>query len=419
VRAGWQATDGPDGDPWRRIYLAGGRDGGWASGWAPGRPNWGPPRAHGARTPLSLLGLALLAVQLIGSTVAGRHQPGARPLDGSGYLLLVLGPLAWLFLRRRPLVVSVVAVGAAATYLGLGYPMGPVVASAGLALLSAVARGRRWGAWIVGAIGYAALLGLGEVSGHPVAVGRAVAVAAWLVLLLVVGEAPRYRAQQFAAARRARAAETRVAASAERLALARDLHDTIGHSLSMIAVQAGVALHLLDEHPEQARPALTAIRTASKEALEEVRATLSILREEDFEGRPAPGLGRVGDLVAAARVGGLAVHIEPEPLGDSVSRLPDDVDAAAFRVVQEGLTNVARHSAAANATVSIVRSPSSLEVSVVDDGLGADQVVEGGGLRGMRERAAALGGQVDAGPVEGGGFRVAVRFPLDNKTTAP
>jgi signal transduction histidine kinase len=263
------------------------------------------------------------------------------------------------------------------------------------------------------------LLGLGQVSGHPVGLGRAVAVAAWLVLLLVVGEAPRYRAQQFAAARRARAAETRVAASAERLALARDLHDTIGHSLSMIAVQAGVALHLLDEHPEQARPALTAIRTASKEALEEVRATLSILREEDFEGRPAPGLSRVGDLVAAARVGGLAVHIEPEPLGDSVSRLPDDVDAAAFRVVQEGLTNVARHSAAANATVSIVRSSSSLEVSVVDDGLGADEVVEGGGLRGMRERAAALGGQVEAGPVEGGGFRVAVRFPLNNKGTTP
>ncbi len=91
----------------------------------------------------------------------------------------------------------------------------------------------------------------------------------------------------------------------------------------MITVQAGVALHLLDEHPEQARPALTAIRTASKEALEEVRATLSILREEDFEGRPAPGLARVGDLVAAARVGGLAVADRAGAVGGSnASGLP-------------------------------------------------------------------------------------------------
>jgi signal transduction histidine kinase len=407
--------DGHDGDPMKRVYLAAGRDGGWASGFAPGRPNWGPRPAHGARRPVSLLGLVLLAIQLIGSGVAGRHQPDARALDGTGYLLLALGPLAWLFLRRRPLVVCVVAVAAAAGYLGLGYPVGPVLASAGLALLAAVARGRRWGAWVIGAVGYAAMLALGQLTGHPLPLGRGVALAAWLVLLLVVGEAPRYRAEQFAAARRARAAETRVAASAERLALARDLHDTIGHSLSMIAVQAGVALHLLDEHPEQARPALTAIRTASKEALEEVRATLSILREEDFEGRPAPGLGRVGDLVAAARVGGLLVEVRPEPLGDNISGLPDDVDAAAFRVVQEGLTNVARHSAAAHAVVSVERSASTLEVSVEDDGLGADDVVEGGGLRGMRERATALGGQVEAGPVGGGGFRVAVRFPLDNK----
>ncbi len=416
MRDGWRSADGHDGDPFRRIYLGGGRDGGWAVGWAPGRPSWGPRRPHGVRSPISLVGVVLLVVQVVGSGVAGRHQPQARPLDAVGYLLLVLGPLAWIFLRRRPVVVCAVAVAAAATYLGLGYPIGPVVASAGLSLLAAVARGRRWGAWIVAGLGYVALLGIGQLSGHPVTLGRAVAVAVWLVLLLVVGEAPRYRAEQFAAARRARAAETRVAASAERLALARDLHDTIGHSLSMIAVQAGVALHLLDEHPEQARPALTAIRTASKEALEEVRATLSILREEDFEGRPTPGLARVGDLVAAARVGGLAVTISPDPLEDSASGLPDDVDAAAFRVVQEGLTNVARHSAAAHATVAVVRSPGALEVSVVDDGLGIDQVVEGGGLRGMRERAAALGGDVEAGPVEGGGFRVAVRFPLDNRS---
>jgi signal transduction histidine kinase len=415
VRAGWQADSRGD-DPWQRIQWAGGRDGGWNVGVGLGaRISWGPRRTHGARSPLSVVGLLLLIVQVGGSTVAGRHQPEARPLDVVGYLLLTLGPLAWVFLRRRPLVLCAVAVGAAATYLGLGFPVGPVLASAGLSLVVAVARGRRWGAWVLGLLGYAAWLGLGAATGHPVSAGRATVLAVWLVVLLAVAEVPRYRAEQFAAARRARAAETRVAASAERLALARDLHDTIGHSLSMIAVQAGVALHLLDEHPEQARPALTAIRTASKEALDEVRATLSVLREEDFEGRPAPGLARIGDLVAAAKVGGMAVHIVPDPLGDNIIGLPSDVDAAAFRVVQEGLTNVARHSAAANATVAVVRSGSSIEVSVTDDGLGADSVVEGGGLRGMRERAAALGGLVDASPVPGGGFRVAVQFPIDNK----
>jgi signal transduction histidine kinase len=411
VRAGWEATRGNGEDPWRRIDA--GRDGGWGTGWGPGaRPVFRRPRPAGA---LSAFGVLLLLVQLAGSTAAAHRQPDARSLDAAAYALLTLGPLAWILIRRRPLVVAAVAVGAAATYLGFGYPAGPVLASAGLSLLVAVARGRRWGAWVIGGVGYAAWLGLGGLSGHPVPVGRAALFAVWLVVLLAVAEVPRYRAAQFAAARRARAAETRVAASAERLALARDLHDTIGHSLSMIAVQAGVALHLLDDHPEQARPALTAIRTASKEALEEVRATLSILREEDFEGRPAPGLARVGDLVAAARVGGLSVQIVPEPLGSNVSGLPAEVDAAAFRVVQEGLTNVARHSAAAHATVEVARSPARLEVSVVDDGLGVESVVEGGGLRGMRERAAALGGSVEAGPVDGGGFRVAVQFPLDKK----
>jgi signal transduction histidine kinase len=359
--------------------------------------------------------VVLLVVQLLGSSAAGRHQPSARALDALGYLLLVLGPLAWLFLRRRPLVVAGVAVGAAATYLGLGYPAGPVVAAAGLSLLVAVARGLRVGAWSVGALGYAVLLGLGAVSGYPLSWQRAIGYAAWLVVVLLVGEGPRYRAEQFAAARRARAAETEVAASAERLALARDLHDTVGHSLSMIAVQAGVALHLLDEHPEQARPALTAIRAASKEALEEVRSTLSVLRQDGDDVRaPAAGLARVGELVEAARLGGLDVRLESNALPDSGSGLPTGVDAAAYRVVQEALTNVARHAQAASATVSVRRTPSSLEVVVVDDGRAAGDVVEGGGLQGMRERAAALHGDVQAGPNPGGGFRVAVRFPLDN-----
>ncbi len=434
MTSGWKGR--PDGGPWERIDWAGGRDGGWGGGWGPGIRlgrgiRWTGPLAPqpwsyrrlvaSPASPRVLLPLALAAIQVIGSTFAGRHQPQARALDVVGYLLLLVGPVGWLVLRRRRVVVCALAVGAAAVYLGVNYPVGPVLASAGLSLLVAVASGRRTGAWIVGVAGLVAAIGLGALAGHPVALGRAVAGAAWLVVVLVVGEAPRYRAEQFAAARRARAAESKVAESALRLELARDLHDTIGHSLSMIAVQAGVALHLLDEHPEQARPALAAIRNASREALDEVRSTLSILRDENVEANgPPPGLDRVDELVEAARVGGMTIRLKPDPLGDSVSDLPPAVDTAAYRFVQEALTNVARHSAAETAIISVRRSLAHLEVSVVDDGLGADaaSVVEGNGLRGMRERAEALGGAVEAGSRSGRGFRVAVRFPL-GKDSAP
>ncbi len=394
---------------------------------ADGPGGWGGPGSwrgrRGYGPPWTFVAVVLLAVQVLGSTAAGHRQPEARSLDALGYLLLVLGPLAWLFLRRSAEAVCVVAVGAAATYLGVGYPSGPVVASAGLSLLVAVARGRRLAAWLIGAGGYGVLVALGALTGHPLSTARLVGFAAWLVVVLLVGEGPRYRAEQFAAARRARRAETEVAASVERLALARDLHDTVGHSLSMIAVQAGVALHLLDEHPEQARPALTAIRAASREALEEVRATLAVLRQDadvtNGVAAPAtattPGLARVPELVRAARLGGLQVVLTPDPLLDNGSaELPRAVDAAAYRVVQEALTNVTRHAAATSATVTVRRSPAALEVEVVDDGHGSEGLVEGRGLLGMRERAAALRGVVQAGNSADGGFRVAVHFPLDN-----
>lgn len=355
----------------------------------------------------------LLVVQVAGTSGAAHRQDVV--LDPLAYLLVALGPLAWIVLRRRTVTVAAVAVGAAATYLGLGYPSGPVVASAGLSLIVAVARGRRWPAWAVGTAGYAALLAIGAVSGHSPSPAHALGYAAWLVVVLLVGEGPRYRAEQFAAARRARAAETEVAATTERLALARDLHDTIGHSLSMIAVQAGVALHLLDEHPEQARPALTAIRTASKEALEEVRSTLAILRQDGTEVRSTPGLARVPELVEAARLGGLDVRLDLDALPGNGSGLPAPVDAVAYRVVQEALTNVARHAGATRAWVTVRRDADAVRVEVLDDGHGAAAApVEGSGLAGMRERAAALGGTVDVGPGTRGGFRVVVQLPVGN-----
>ncbi|MFC6008065.1 sensor histidine kinase [Angustibacter luteus] len=387
----------------------------WGPPWA-GAPWAGAPWAGSAvrqRAVARVVALVLLVVQLGGSTAAATRQPQARALDVAGYLLLALGPLALLVLPRHRVAVAAVAVGAAATYLGLGYPRGPVVASAGLALVVAVASGRRVAAWLVAGCGYALTLGLGAVSDHPVGLGAALAAAAWLLVLLLVGELPRRRAEQFAAARRARAAEQEAAVGEERLALARDLHDTIGHSLSLIAVQAGVALHLLDEHPEQARPALTAIRDASRDALEEVRTVLAVLRAEgDVPRTPAPALGDVKVLVAQARAGGLQVDLAPEAVGDLAIGVPGPVQAAAYRVVQESLTNVSRHAGAASATVRLRRGPAALEVEVSDDGTARAPVSEGRGLLGMRERARALGGTVDVAVRPSGGLRVAVRFPL-------
>jgi signal transduction histidine kinase len=175
-----------------------------------------------------------------------------------------------------------------------------------------------------------------------------------------------------------------------------------------------VALHLLDDHPEQARPALAAIRAASKEALEEVRSTLAVLRQDGTAPPARPGLVRVPELVDTVRLGGLDVHVDLDSLRGNDFELPSAVDSAAYRVVQEALTNVTRHAAAARAWVTVRREPGWLEVVVADDGVGASDPTEGGGLRGMRERAAALGATMHVGSDPGGGFRVTVRFPLDN-----
>jgi signal transduction histidine kinase len=192
------------------------------------------------------------------------------------------------------------------------------------------------------------------------------------------------------------------------------LHDVVGHHLSLINVQAGVGLHLMDERPEQARVALQAVKQASSEALAEVRAVLGLLRsEEESAGAPrapAPGLANLSGLVegAGARLVRTGTPVD----------LPPEVDRAAYRIVQEALTNVRRHAGpGASATVTIGYEPGALTVSTSDDGTGVTgEPVEGNGLAGMRARAAALRGTLDAGSAPDGGFEVSARLPLP---TAP
>jgi len=196
----------------------------------------------------------------------------------------------------------------------------------------------------------------------------------------------------------------------ERLRIAREVHDVVAHAMVAINVQAGVAAHRLDQDPEQARTALRAIKDTSGEALTDLRATLGVLRGEDAEAPlgPAAGLGDLDELAAGLRAAGVEVELE---VGD-VSGLPGAVQAAGYRIVQEALTNALRHAGARHVRVRVGRDGGALRVEVADDGGGAPSNGGGGsGLPGMRERAAALGGTLEAGPVPGGGWRVLAELP--------
>jgi signal transduction histidine kinase len=199
----------------------------------------------------------------------------------------------------------------------------------------------------------------------------------------------------------------------ERLRIARELHDSLTHSISVIQVQAGVAVHLAGKRGEEVPPALLAIQEAGADAGRELRATLSALRSE--EDGDSSGLGQLDSLVARAQSAGLAVTVT---ITGVARPIPPDVDQAAYRIVQEALTNVSRHAAQASATVHLHYTPEVLTVQVENDGngsatsAGTRSAGPGMGLVGMRERVSALGGLLHAGPQDGGGFRVRAELPV-------
>jgi signal transduction histidine kinase len=363
-------------------------------------------------------------IQVVAARRAGEGQAGAVALDPLGYALLLAGPVALVVRRWAPIWVLAVAVAAAVAYPLLGYPRTPMTfLAAAVSLFVAVAAGRRYAAWAVAAAGYLAYVGLDPLlSGaglHGPDLGQALAVAVVLAGLLFLAEAARVRGEQFAQLARVRAEQARARAeqqrrqeSEERLRIAQELHDVLGHHLSLINVQAGVGLHLMDGRPEQAREALAAIKTASAEALREVRSVLGVLRTDGTAPRsPAPGLERLADLTDDA---GFAV--KTEVTGEPRS-LPAEVSRAAYRIVQEALTNVRRHAGpGAAATIDIGYADGELRLRVDDDGRGAPADVgdeAGNGVAGMRARAIALGGSLSAGPGPAGGFRVEARLPTN------
>jgi signal transduction histidine kinase len=363
------------------------------------------------------LPLVLLAVQLTGAAIT----PGiwhafspARPFGPVDWVLLVVGPMALVARRRHPVLVLWVTFAAA-----IGAPSGTGLTHLSfiVAFFVAATAGKRYSAWLALTLSFAWVIWLA-----PLAYGYsfpratdALALAGWELAVAIAAEATRIRAERAAATRESRQLDQRRQRSEERLRVARDLHDVVGHNISLINVQASMGLDLLDSQPEQARAALSAIKSASKEALEELRTMLTTLRgDDDVAPRsPAPGLARLPELIELTRAAGLGVEVE---VAGTAPPLPAAVQLAAYRIIQESLTNVARHAGRARVTVRVTYEDATVHVQIDDDGKprsGVSSAIgSGSGITGMRERATALGGNLSAGFRNGGGFRVSARLPF-------
>ncbi len=342
---------------------------------------------------------------------SGALRPWALPL-------LVAAPLALAARRAWPLAAYAAALAFTAAYLVTGNPPGPIMLAPFAALLTLIAmRPARF--WAPAAAAGALLLTAAHGLGHGWLAG-AVFAGMWLGLAGVFGAGLQARRRFLAEVRErahwaaeSRQEQARRRAAEERLRIAREVHDVVGHSLAVVSLQAGVAEHLLQTRPEEARQAIAAIRQVSRRALGELRLELAMLRGEAGQARaPAPGLRDLVDLVDSMRGAGIEVRLEFD--AGEVGEVPEIVATAAFRIVQEALTNVARHAGvAAAATVRLATREGRLEVEVCDDGSGRPQgAQDGNGLLGMRERAEALGGTLTAGNRAGGGFGVAASLPV-------
>jgi signal transduction histidine kinase len=357
----------------------------------------------------TVLAAVVAYIGLHGTSGAGRLQASSTPVGALAYTLVIVAAASLVVRRRWPLVTLAVVAVATSVYLYQGYPYGPILIS----LLVAVYTMARWcsirTAAIAGAI-VIAFLAVHLITGRGVSGGllSVVPVSAWVVVPFAVGAVLRVRLQMVG---RDRQEWARRHADEERLRVAQEVHDVVGHGLSAIAMQADIALHVLPRQPDHAAVALTAISRTSKEALDELRATLSAVRREGGPDAraPLPGLARLDELIARMSDSGVPVVVEST--GER-RQLPPAVDLAAYRVIQESLTNVLRHAGPASVTVGIGFEAEEVAIEVLNTGSAVTApVVEGHGILGMRHRAEGIGGSLRAEPVAGGGFHVSARLP--------
>ena len=384
----------------------------------------------GAAGPWVLDGLLALAAAAAGVTLLFSVLPFdlGSPRAVAAYLLVAAHTLPIAVRRRWPLAALALGLASGAAFASLGLNLVTLTAAILVYVYTVAARCPRR----VSVAGLAAtevvlvLVWLARPrsigDGSTLALDGLIAAAAWWL-----GDGTRRRQEAVVVARQ-RAAEleqardelARRAVTEERLRIARELHDVVAHSMSIIAVQSGVGVHVLDSQPEEARKALVAVEATSRQALVEMRRLLGVLRQE-AEPRgslaPAPGLAELEELAAEVAKAGLRVDVRIE---GTPSELLAGLDLSAYRIVQEALTNVVRHAGPATARVAVRYAPGRVELEVVDDGRGQAATVRGRGglgIAGMRERAALYGGTLDAGPLPGRGFRVAATLPVEEART--
>ncbi|MBW9093997.1 sensor histidine kinase [Microbacterium jejuense] len=393
---------------------------GLADGDAQGR-RFRPPSAVVLLVPV----VVSLVIQVTGTIGLSWWQHVPPWAAATSVLLAAASALALLAARRLP--GPTVAVVAALALVDLFVPPigGPPPIALVFAIIGAVVRGARvWAlvsvatAWLLAVVGpelaagvFGAAVPIGLTDWHPARIALATV---GLGVCFAIGEGMRARLRGAEERRTQLAARRRAAEQEERTRIARELHDVLAHSLSQIAVQSGVGLHLFDREPERAREALANIRALSATGLDEVRGVLAFLRGDELAApdtaplTPQPQLAQLPGLVAGRTGLGLAVTLDDRLAGELP---PSAVQTTAYRIAQEALTNVVRHSAASHATVTVEREATDLVVTVADDGAGIPaSAPERGGLRGMRERAELAGGSltVDSGAR---GTSVVARLP--------
>jgi signal transduction histidine kinase len=364
-----------------------------------------------------------LAVGLAGfAVVVALVAPdGTRDLDPLAFALLVTSALVLVFRRRLPMAVLIASIACVYAYQLRGYPDVPPIPIL-VGIYTAVRAGRRGLTIAVAGVGLVIVTvavnhsRLPDESTRDVIQGSML-IAGWLVAAGVIAEVVRHRQayveglkQRAAEAERTREEAALRRAGEERLRIARELHDSLTHSISIIKIQAGVAVHLARKRGEPVPDALVAIQETSAEAVRELRATIDVLRADPEAPSNGNGLDRLAELVERTRLAGLDVSLE---VTGARRELPPEVDRAAYRIVQESLTNVTRHAGSATAAVAVDYGDDGLTVQIDDDGIALpdDPPVPGVGLIGMRERVTALGGTLGAEPRATGGFRVRAELP--------
>lgn len=367
---------------------------------------------------------ACVAVALILIAAADSTEPTAssRDLDLLGLLLIAGCALVLHWRRTMPEVVALAVLGLTGTWHALGYSSSLINVTALVALYSLGYHGSGARQLVVLAVGVAGVAAGVTLFAEEDTGAQLVAAVGWTLAPFLFGQVVRSRQEVMEGlAERARRAEqdrdeeVRRQIERERIRIAREMHDVLAHTVSAMSVQAGVALDAFEREPEATRDALVAMRRSSREAVNEIRAALNLLRAGVEPGpgdlAPAPSLAQVDDLLAVARDAGLAVDLEVRGQRRPLMSL---TELTAYRVVQEALTNVMRHAAAATVSVRLDFGPAALTVEVSDDGRGSGDVQPGLGLRGMRERVESAGGTLSYGNTGEGGFGILVELPLDD-----